>query len=52
MLFRSGAFYALSREKFLLYEDFIGHNPCIYITKKVVDIDTEEDLKEIEKHLN
>ncbi len=47
LISENGAFYALSCEKFLLYEDFIGHNPCIYLTKKVVDIDTEADLDAI-----
>ena len=52
LICENGAFYALSLEKFLLYEDFIGHNPCVYLTKKVVDIDCERDLELIEKELN
>lgn len=52
LISENGAFYALSREKFLQYEDFIGHNPCVYLTKKVVDIDTEADLEVIEFELN
>jgi len=51
LISENGAFYALPYEKFLLYEDIIGHNPCIYLTPKVVDIDTEEDLEEIAKCL-
>jgi len=51
LISENGAFYALSCEKFLLYEDFIGHNPCVYLTQKVVDIDTEDDLKVIEECL-
>ena len=52
LICENGAFYALSYEKFVQYEDFIGHNPCVYLTEKVVDIDTEEDLKKIEDCLN
>lgn len=52
LISENGAFYALSHEKFLQYEDFIGHNPCVYLTKKVVDIDTEADLELIEFELD
>lgn len=47
----NGAFYALSYETFLKYEDFIGVNPCVYVTNRVVDIDTEEDFARIEAEL-
>lgn len=52
LICENGAFYALSYEKFLMYEDFIGHNPCVYLTDKVVDIDEESDLELIEKELS
>lgn len=52
LICENGAFYALSYEKFLQYEDFIGHNPCVYLTEKVIDIDVEHDLKLIEEELS
>ena len=52
LISENGAFYALSLEKFLQYEDFIAHNPCIYLTERVVDIDTEDDLKVIAQELS
>lgn len=51
LICENGAFYALSYEKFLLFEDFIGHNPCVYLTKRVIDIDVEDDFKKIEEEL-
>lgn len=51
MVCENGAFYALKYETMLEVKDFIGYNPAVYITKRVVDIDTEEDILCIEKQL-
>ena len=51
MVCKNGAFYALKYETMLEVKDFIGYNPAVYITKRVVDIDTEEDILCIEKQL-
>lgn len=51
MVCENGAFYALKYKTMLEVKDFIGYNPAVYITKRVVDIDTEEDILCIEKQL-
>lgn len=51
MICENGAFYALKYETMIEYKDFVGHNPCIFVTKRVVDIDTEEDILCIEKQM-
>ena len=51
MVCENGAFYVLKYETMLEVKDFIGYNPAVYITKRVVDIDTEEDILCIEKQL-
>lgn len=52
MIRENGAFYALSYENFMRYEDFIGNNPCVYLTDFIVDIDFEQDFDEVENKLN
>ena len=51
MVCENGAFYALKRDTMFEVNDFIGYNPAVYITPRVVDIDTEEDILCIEKQL-
>ena len=51
MVCENGAFYALKYDTMFELNDFIGYNPAIYITKRVVDIDSEEDILCIEKQL-
>ena len=51
MVCENGAFYALKYDTMFELNDFIGYNPAIYLTKRVVDIDTEEDILCIEKQL-
>lgn len=51
MVCENGAFYALKYDTMLELNDFIGYNPAIYITKRVVDIDSKEDILCIEKQL-
>lgn len=51
MICENGAFYALKYDTMIEYKDFIGYNPAVYVTDRVVDIDTEEDFKCIEKQM-
>ena len=51
MVCENGAFYALKYDTMFEANDFIGYNPAIYLTPRVVDIDTEEDILCIEKEL-
>ena len=51
MVCENGAFYALKRDTIFEVNDFIGYNPAIYITPRVIDIDTPEDILCIENQL-
>ena len=52
MICENGAFYALPWDTLKEVKDFIGYNPCAYITPRVIDIDTIEDFKHVEEILN
>ncbi len=52
MIRENGAFYALSYKNFMFYKDFIGNNPCVYLSDFITDIDFEQDFHEVEKKLN
>ena len=49
MICENGAFYALPWNTLKEVKDFIGYNPCAYITPRVIDIDTIEDFKKVEE---
>lgn len=51
MICENGAFYALPWETLKKVKDFIGYNPTVYITPRVIDIDTIEDFKKVEECL-
>lgn len=52
MIRENGAFYALSYENFMRFGDFLGNNPCVYLSDFMVDIDFEKDFDEVENKLN
>ncbi len=52
MICENGAFYVLPWNTLKEVKDFIGYNPCVYITPRVIDIDTSEDFKHVEEILN
>ena len=47
----NGAFYALKYETMYEVNDFVGNNPAIFVTPRVIDIDTEYDIKCIEEQM-
>lgn len=47
----NGAFYAAEYEVFKKVEDFIGENPCIYLTNFTFDIDEISDFEKAEQIL-
>lgn len=47
----NGAFYAVKYDIFKKVEDFIGENPCIYLTNINFDIDEPRDFERAEKML-
>jgi len=49
MVQENGAFYILPTETLKKVKDFIGYNPAIYITDKMIDIDTIEDFEKVEE---
>ena len=51
MLQENGAFYALPTKIMKEVKDFIGYNPTPYITPRIIDIDTLEDIKKVEEIL-
>ncbi|MBR3605799.1 MAG: acylneuraminate cytidylyltransferase family protein [Candidatus Gastranaerophilales bacterium] len=51
MIAENGAFYALPWDILKEAKDFIGYNPTVYITPRVIDIDTIEDFKKVEEML-
>lgn len=51
MIAENGAFYALKWNTLKETKDFIGYNPCVYITPRVIDIDTIEDFQKVEECL-
>lgn len=51
MICENGAFYALPWETLKKVKDFIGYNPTVYITPRIIDIDTIEDFKKVEECL-
>ncbi len=51
MICENGAFYALPVKILKEAKDFIGYNPCAYVTPRVIDIDTIEDFCKVEKIL-
>lgn len=48
----NGAVYAIKIEAFKKHKDFIGENPDIVLAPEIVDIDTEDDFKLVEKIMN
>jgi CMP-N-acetylneuraminic acid synthetase len=46
-----GAFYAIKIDAFKKWKDFIGENPCIYVTPYKMDIDTDRDFQIAEELL-
>lgn len=51
MICENGAFYALPYSTLKEVKDFLGYNPCAYITPRVIDIDTIEDFNKVEEIL-
>ena len=49
MVAENGAFYALPWDTLKEVKDFIGYNPSIYLTPRVIDIDTPEDFLKVEE---
>ena len=49
MVQENGAFYVLPTKILKEVKDFIGYNPCIYLTDRMIDIDTVEDFEKVEK---
>lgn len=49
MFRENGAFYACQYEVFKKVQDFIGENPCIYLTDLNFDVDEPEDFERAEK---
>lgn len=47
----NGAFYAVKYDVFREVKDFVGKNPCIYVTNMNFDIDEPKDLENAEKIL-
>lgn len=47
----NGAFYALETKTLREVNDFIGKNPALYITDRILDIDTIEDFNKVEECL-
>lgn len=49
MFCENGAFYSVKYDVFKEVKDFIGKNPCIYITDMNVDVDEPKDFELAEK---
>ncbi len=49
LISENGAFYVLTYKALKQTKDFIGLNPCAYITPKMIDIDTPEDFLRVEE---
>ena len=49
MIAENGAFYALPWDTLKEVKDFIGYNPSVYLTPRVIDIDTPEDFLKVEE---
>lgn len=47
----NGAFYAVKHDVFLKVKDFVGENPCIYLTNINFDVDEPSDFARAEKIL-
>jgi CMP-N-acetylneuraminic acid synthetase len=47
----NGAFYAAEYEVFKKVEDFIGENPCVYLTDLTFDVDEPSDFERAEQML-
>jgi len=45
----NGAFYAIRYETFIIMEDFIGKNPCIYMNEINFDVDEPHDFERAER---
>lgn len=51
MFSENGAFYAIKYDAFKKHKDFVGENPCIYLTDFNFDIDEPADFEQAEKIL-
>jgi len=51
MFSENGAFYAIKYTAFRKFEDFVGENPCIYLTNIKFDIDEPQDFELAEQML-
>lgn len=49
MFSENGAFYAVKYDVFKKVKDFIGENPCIYLTDINFDIDEQQDFEKAEE---
>lgn len=49
MFCENGAFYAIKHDAFKKFKDFVGENPCIYMTNLNFDIDEEQDFVKAEE---
>lgn len=49
MFSENGAFYAIKYDAFKKYKDFVGENPCIYLTNLNLDVDELQDFERAEK---
>lgn len=51
MFSENGAFYAITYDAFRKYNDFVGENPCIFLTDLKFDIDEPNDFEKAEQML-
>lgn len=49
MYCENGAFYAVKYQTFLKNQDFVGDNPCIFLSEFSFDIDEEKDFQKAEE---
>ena len=49
MVCENGALYALKYDVFKKVKDFVGENPCVYLTDMNLDVDEPEDFETAEK---
>jgi len=51
MYCENGAFYAIKYDTFKKVKDFVGENPCIFLTDTIFDVDEPKDFKRAEQIL-
>lgn len=49
MFSENGAFYAIKYDAFKKYKDFVGENPCVYLTNLDFDVDEPHDFEHAEE---